>query len=59
MTKIPEVIYDVAAFDACRKNNSEQCAQGIQIPKYGGNVPTLHQLVGGPVPAEEFTIASF
>jgi hypothetical protein len=29
MSKIPEITYDVPAFDACRRNNKEQCAPNV------------------------------
>ena len=51
--------FDLAASDACRKNNDVQCGPTVQQPLMGGNVDFLHKLVGGPVPAEEFTMPKF
>jgi hypothetical protein len=57
--KLPEVIYDVAAFDACRENNRIQCNPMIQVPPFGGNIETLCRLVGCKIPAEECTLSRY
>jgi len=59
MVRLPPVIYDVPAVDACRQNNVVQCAPTVQYPQMGGNVAMLQKLVGGPVPGEDFTLPRF
>ncbi len=57
---MPPVTYDRAAFDAVRQNNAVKCGpEAVSFPYPGGNVETLQRLVGGPVPAEEFTLPRF
>jgi hypothetical protein len=59
MVRLPPIIYDIPAFDACRQNNTIQTGPTVQFPPLGGNIVTLQKLVGGPVPCEEFTLPRF
>jgi len=56
---LPEIAYDVAAFDACRANNLEKCAQPFAQAPFGGNKEALDRLVGMPVPAEQCTMSKY
>ena len=58
MVRLPPIIYDVPAFDACKQNNAIQTNVAVN-PPLGGNITMLHKLVGGPVPCEEFTLPRF
>lgn len=55
--QLPEVVWDVPAVDAVKKNN-EQAVTMQQVP-FGNNKATLTKLVGIQIPSEEFTMTGF
>ena len=57
--RLGEVIYDIAAMDACRENNRIQTSTFQQQAPFGGNITTLCKLVCCKIPAEEATISNF
>jgi hypothetical protein len=57
--KLPEIVYDVAAMDACRANNKIQCEPGVKVAPFGGNIKILCNLVGVKIAAEEITMSRF
>jgi hypothetical protein len=57
--KLPEIVYDVAAMDACRKNNEVQCGPGVKVAPFGGNIQVLCKLVGVKIAAAEITMSRF
>jgi hypothetical protein len=57
--RLGEIVWDKAAMDACKQNNTEKIAMQFTEAPRGGNVAMIAKLVGMPVPAEEATIPNY